>query len=404
MDLPERFQIVFPAPIVAAASAKDYFVLRTREYAIAPQGQSKLPASGKEANSAGALSMMSALSSIGKDSFVIAGMGTVTYRKGVDVFIAVAADLFRQFPETDCRFIWIGHTLSIDLKYKEYLHQQIEKCGLGGRVVLIDEVTDLGPLPRRMRFCSVHVWIRFRTSPSTRALRGLPIVCFEKASGIAEILAEDSETREKIDCSIPRCSRRRARHSRTDRQQEAAGKYFEIASKAGQGNIQHGPICRRAGPPGARLHRGKETKGPGSKGDPKSGVFDPNLCFGTDAPEQSLPDSIARYLQQSRLARPLARARSGLFFRRPMVGFNPDLCFGLSRISFIKTGSARAFPAIRPAGRPLDTPGHRSGATQARKRNPASCGWPCTDIFTTRTCCRSFSSAFRSIAAKWIYS
>jgi glycosyltransferase involved in cell wall biosynthesis len=316
-------KVVFPARIVAVASEKDYYILRSREHEIAPQGPSRLPKSDRYADSTASLAMAAALSSIDKGSFLVAGMGTVTYRKGVDVFIATAADLFRQRPDIDCRFIWVGHTFPFDAKYREYLHQQIQRSGLDGRVILLNEVTDLDPIYQRAD--AFVLSSRLDPLPNVAidaALRGLPIICFENASGIAEILENDVETRTLIVPYLDAAAAARAiRRLIEDRKHLAnVSKSIRTRARSTFNMTRYIDTLQRLG---QDCVEDKKQRARDQKAILKSGVFDAGLCFGPDASERPLPDSISRYLKQSRLARPLARARSGLFFRRPMPGFNP---------------------------------------------------------------------------------
>jgi len=316
-------KLVFPARIVAAASERDYFILRAREYVISPQGSSKLPKLKKRQDVIESRSGTEVLRRLDPDLFVVVGMGTITYRKGVDTFISVAAEMQRKRPSQKFKFIWVGHVYPFDALYKTYLQQQILRSGLEDRVILMDEVTDLNPLHRRAD--AFLLASRLDPLPNVAidaALKGVPIVCFENASGMAEILADSKVTRDLV---VPYLSTGAA--ARVILRMLEDKKYLNARSRSIKAKARtifrmsrYVDTLRGLGQScidekAQRIRDGRIIL--------KAGVFDPGLCFGPDEMERSLPLLVSRYLKQSRLARPLERARTGLFFRRPMVGFNP---------------------------------------------------------------------------------
>lgn len=316
-------KLVFSARIVAAASERDYFVLRTREYVISPQGPSKLPKLGRGQDVIESGSRRKALQRFDPDLFVVVGMGTVTYRKGVDTFISVAAALRRKHASRKFKFIWVGHVYPFDALYKTYLRQQILRSGLEGHVILMDEVTDLGPLYRRAD--AFLLASRLDPLPNVAidaALRGVPIVCFENASGMAEILADSKDTRDLV---VPYLDAGAAAHVILRMLED--GKYLSAMSRSIK--VKAKTIFRMSRYVdtlrglGQRCLEEKAQSARDQRIILKAGVFNPGFCFGPDEKDRSLPRLVSRYLKQSRLARPLERARTGLFFRRPMVGFNP---------------------------------------------------------------------------------
>lgn len=139
----------------------------------------------------------------GEGDFVVLGAGSFHIRKGVDLFLMAAAEIARRMPDLRLRFIWIGHGYQPDrdTTYSVYVREQIDRAGLADRVQILNEVTDiekayamadafflssrLDPLPNVTIDASIH---------------GLPVVCFEKASGFAEILLRDPALR---GCVVP---------------------------------------------------------------------------------------------------------------------------------------------------------------------------------------------------------
>jgi hypothetical protein len=154
------------------------------------------------------------------------------------------------------------------------------------------------------------------------ALRGLPIVTFDQAGGMAEFLQSDRQTRGLV---VPYLDAFAA--AGVVRRLEKDGKYRDAISRSIKRNAAKTFRMSRYVASLKRL--GQECIAEQKQAELdletilQAGVFDAKFCFGPDEEERPLPQSIWRYLKQSRRARPLERPRTGLFFRRPMVGFNP---------------------------------------------------------------------------------
>jgi len=316
-------KIVFPARVVASASLKDYFVLRTREHLIAPQGLTKIPKSSRSEDGKGVGLQPATFNEINRDAFVVVGMGTVTFRKGVDIFVSVAADLLRRHPRGKWKFVWVGHVYPFDALYKSYLKEQISNSGLEDHVILMDEVADLNPIYRRAD--ALLLSSRLDPLPNVAidaAVRGLPMVCFEGASGIAEFLSNDRLTRGLV---VPYLDTSAA--ARVIRRLLLDKKYLRATSSAIKRRAKETFRMSRYVATLKQLGEDCVREQKQSLRDLQTiieaGVFDAKFCFGPDEEERPLSDAILRYLKRSCRARPLERARTGLLFRRPTVGFNP---------------------------------------------------------------------------------
>lgn len=127
------------------------------------------------------------------DAIVVLGAGFVQLRKGVDLFIECAARVARAEGGKRCRFVWIGNGFDAerDVNYSVYLADQIRRSNLEGMVSFLDETlaietayaeadmlllsSRLDPMPNVAIDAMVH---------------GLPVLCFDRTTGIAEILTE----------------------------------------------------------------------------------------------------------------------------------------------------------------------------------------------------------------------
>jgi glycosyltransferase involved in cell wall biosynthesis len=188
-------EIVFPAALVAESSFEVHPVLRSRPVRILPQGMSVLPDTGKTspANLPPILAALAAARAQG--GIIVLGAGSVEFRKGVDLFLTAAMRVCRA--DKKICFLWVGHGYKPDddMAYSIYLREQIRRAGLADRVSLLDQVPDLEPVYALadMFFLSS----RLDPMPNVTidaAHRGIPIICFDQASGMADVLKSDPVT------------------------------------------------------------------------------------------------------------------------------------------------------------------------------------------------------------------
>jgi glycosyltransferase involved in cell wall biosynthesis len=81
------------------------------------------------------------------------------------------------------------------MAYSVYLKEQIERAGLAAAVTFLGEVSDMEPAYglADMFFLSSRLDPLPNVSIDA-AIRGIPILCFAAASGMAELLAKEPET------------------------------------------------------------------------------------------------------------------------------------------------------------------------------------------------------------------
>ena len=195
--------IVFPAEVVRRSSldSYDYGLIAQRRTVILPQGPSIIPRQNPAStpaadNTSTSAQELARVFSEPDPPFTIVGIGAVDIRKGVDLFIAAATSLKARQPELKFRVIWVGgrphpnpHT------YYSFLDEQIARAGLEGRIVLAGEVDDLEPV-----YAGADAYfLSSRLDPLPNvgidaALRGIPLICFEDATGFAELLKQDPRT------------------------------------------------------------------------------------------------------------------------------------------------------------------------------------------------------------------
>lgn len=190
-------EIVFPAQVVRQAALDVHPILAARECRIIPQGMSVVPGGGSTGKVAPPAIMETLERARAAGDMVVLGAGSVQIRKGVDLFIGVAASVLRAGPARRVLFLWIGHGYQPDrdMEYSVYLREQIRRSGVETHVILMNEVSDLEPF-----YAMAEIFLltsRLDPLPNVSidaALRGIPIVCFRDASGIADLMLEDPDT------------------------------------------------------------------------------------------------------------------------------------------------------------------------------------------------------------------
>lgn len=190
-------EIVFPAPIVARSATEAHPPLLDRRVHIQPQGMSIIPSSNTAKKLPSPTQMNALLQARAKGAFIVMGAGSVIIRKGVDLFIGIAADVQRLALERPVHFLWIGHGYhpDEDMGYSVYLKEQLERSGLQDHITFMDEVSDLEPI-----YALAHVFLltsRLDPLPNVSidaAYRSIPTICFKDASGTADLMLADPDT------------------------------------------------------------------------------------------------------------------------------------------------------------------------------------------------------------------
>jgi glycosyltransferase involved in cell wall biosynthesis len=119
--------------------------------------------------------------------FEVGASGLVFWRKGDDLFIQVANYIKSRYPEIEIKFTWVGQ-----ISYLQRLNVEadLEKANLKGSVFFVGEKNN-----PELYFQKFDVFLMpSREDPFPLVCievgkMGVPIICFEKATGTAEILA-----------------------------------------------------------------------------------------------------------------------------------------------------------------------------------------------------------------------
>ena len=128
-----------------------------------------------------------------ENRMVVLGAGTVELRKGVDLFIEMATRVLKMPGGENVSFFWIGSRYRPEQNwdYSGYLHDQLRRAGVDKRVIMLSETTEI-----ELAYSLADIFVlssRLDPLPNVTidAMSvGLPVICFENASGIANLLAD----------------------------------------------------------------------------------------------------------------------------------------------------------------------------------------------------------------------
>jgi glycosyltransferase involved in cell wall biosynthesis len=324
-------EIVFSAEIVRRSSEIDYPFLRLRHTHLLRQGptevpRSRVPADDPKKTEAEKRRIRSRLRPEGaKDDIVVVGIGFVDWRKGVDLFIAAATAILAREPQLPVRFIWVGEGYRVGdaVDVSCYLSEQVTRSRLGNRLEFMDAVEDVESIYKEADI----FFLSSRLDPLPNVaidavLRGIPVVCFAEASGMAEILASNIETRELV---VPHL--------------DVGAAAALIGSLAADGDKRRRignavrELCRALFDLGAyvtaldelgrRARQITELRDADAAVILAAGAFDSPLYLGARAPFVKLAAAVREY---SAAVGKIDYERvpvSGAYIRRPLAGFNP---------------------------------------------------------------------------------
>ena len=127
------------------------------------------------------------------NSLLVVGIGFVQIRKGVEYFIDCAARVLQGNPGRPCRFVWVGkgYDPERDMAYSVYLADQIQRSGLAGRIEFMGDTHEIGEVYSAADVLLVTSRLDPLPNVAIDAMaNGRPVFCFDRTTGIAEILAD----------------------------------------------------------------------------------------------------------------------------------------------------------------------------------------------------------------------
>jgi len=126
-------------------------------------------------------------------SFIVGAIAQPQWRKGTEIFILVAAQVFKNKPDAAIQFAWMGG-LKHYMNYMEMAHD-IERMQLKDKVLLIETTAEIHLLLDNADL----FFLSSREDPYPlvvldAASAGVPTVCFKNAGGAPDFVAEDAGT------------------------------------------------------------------------------------------------------------------------------------------------------------------------------------------------------------------
>jgi glycosyltransferase involved in cell wall biosynthesis len=165
---------------------------------VVPQGKCAIPAnSEKNAQlSAERAWLMQNLRPEGDRSrpFLVIGAGSINLRKGVDQFIECATFIINSPSGQNFRFAWIGdgYDPENELSYSVYLADQIRRAGIESQIKMLRSTSEIELAYNAADFLLVSSRLDPLPNVAIDAmLAGLPVLCFDRTTGIADFLIEN---------------------------------------------------------------------------------------------------------------------------------------------------------------------------------------------------------------------
>jgi glycosyltransferase involved in cell wall biosynthesis/predicted nuclease with TOPRIM domain len=366
-------EIVFSANIVAQSAQEEHPRLLRRVVHILPQGQCDLPTRPGTALGASRRDLREVFRPPGmENALVVLGCGYVHLRKGVDLFLSCAAAVAALRPERPVRFVWIGDGYSPehDANYSCYLADQIARSGLEGTVAIIEAIADLEPAYAMADF----FFLSSRLDPLPNvtidaALRGIPVICFERASGMAELLSADASTQQ---CVVPHLDAQAAARviaelASDETKRWQVGDAFRRIGKATFNMDRYVSRLDALGHDAIKTMRHRAEDFVTLRDDP---LFDTDLFLPFDAAPTTRDEAIIDFIAQ--WANVDMRAGAHHFLGRPCAGFHPHI-YAYEHIGRYDTAAINPLAHFIRSGKP-DGPWIHDVITPASPRRTSKSG------------------------------
>ncbi|NQU40615.1 MAG: glycosyltransferase [Lentisphaerae bacterium] len=188
---------VFPSHVTRDNAQQLLPALRGKEFPIIPQGRCLLPARihGEDlvdrVESVEMVRTALGLDALAAGTIVVMGVGYVSYRKGVDLFLQVASRFIHDCPDMAVHFVWVGDAYNpkSDGNYSAYLADQIQREALEGRVHFAGEILNMDAAYGQADILLLSSRLDPLPNVCIEAMSaGLPFICFDNASGFSDIL------------------------------------------------------------------------------------------------------------------------------------------------------------------------------------------------------------------------
>ena len=187
---------VFSTKITLENSVSDFRLNPGSSIYVEPQGKCIVPTSlaGASEASSEKIWLSRLLRPEGAHrKFLVLGAGSVQLRKGVDLFIDCATILANQPGGERFQFVWIGSGFDTELDgiYSVYLADQMERGQVESQVKILRPTSQIEVAYRAADLFLLPSRLDPLPNVAIDALTmGLPVLCFERTTGIADFLLE----------------------------------------------------------------------------------------------------------------------------------------------------------------------------------------------------------------------
>jgi len=321
-------QIVFSTEVTAKSALSEYPHLANRTMHVLPQGRCDIPQKSAEV----ATDHVEVLSKVFrpdgyKDAFVVLGAGFVHFRKGVDLFLSCAAAVSALDPKRTVRFVWIGdgYDLENDPGYSGYLGEQIARSGLETKIAIIEAIENL-----EAAYAMTDVFFlssRLDALPNVTidaAFHGLPVVCFEGASGMATLLAGEASLRP---CVVPHldvhaAAKVIAQLANDEHERARAGSTMRCVAKMTFDMDRYVNRLDELGREAIDMMQQRAQDFVTVRDDP---LFDASMFLPPGSMRATRDDAIRQFLAHWAAVGTSRKPTTNFYFRRPCAGFHPQI-------------------------------------------------------------------------------
>ena len=328
--LPFAHRLAFPSHVTAESFRREHPYLSQRQFDILKPGPTALPSLVPPVSETESFdrNVQRRLRPAGHEGdFLVVGMGDVSFQNGADIFVSLAATaLATNQSDRPFRFVWIGKGFDPagGDQFSSLLSDQI---ALSGVTASIEIISDLSHADEALRQADAFAFTS-RLAPLAIAAvnavaAGVPVLCFEQASSLAEHLLDAGEAAASLVVPYGDVGALVARLQRLASDSEFRTAAHDAMTEAGRswsGMERYVLELIRLGKEAAedamaidRDYRAIQASEP---------VFKAAVYQGTWPADSYPQDPLHSYLLRSRIARShQALPTTGL--RRPFAGFHP---------------------------------------------------------------------------------
>ena len=183
--------------IFSTISTKNNAILKTNymsesSVSVIPQGYGEIPKLILD-NPDKNVNLVNFLQNFKQDSFLVLGIGTKTFRKGTDFFLATAYNILKNYPDKNIKFLWVGGKLTYEPSnhYEVYVDFFNNCINLPDKLKLIEDVENLDIV---YDFTDV-LFLSSRLDPLPNVaidamVKKIPIIAFENSGGVSDLFSQ----------------------------------------------------------------------------------------------------------------------------------------------------------------------------------------------------------------------